>query len=1037
MFFSRLLRPIAILAFLIYTAQAGLPASAQNTQREQISFANISVENGLSQSSAQSIIQDYLGFLWIGTKDGLNRYDGDNFTVYRHSESNKSSIKNNNIIAIQENNQGDLIVAFQSGGLNKYIRLDDSFTALGGNVFDNSQINTLYIDRSNIIWVATNKGLFVSDAAGKEFSLHVTPTKDPIPGFTVTGISEGMTNAVWLSSTNGLLKHDRQYNDCQLYKNPWGNYSPGANNLTAVCVLADGNVLVGTEEDGAFLFNPADNTFHPLEVSYDEPGTLLGQKITALLQDSNGFIWIGTDDQGLSIKHPRTPHARKFRDYDIHKGSLSNDRIRNLYEDRSGRIWVGTFVGGINMYDSHRSYFPSMSRQPGRTNSLINNSVRGFISQNPGSLWIATENGLDYWDRNANTFRHYQYESNNPYSINSNRCTSLSLDRDGTLWVSTIDGIARYDKENDRFMRLDLSYTGLGGDFRNSEVREVFKDSRGNFWYGLTNGLVFSDKKNGLHIGYKNDPKISTSLIGNNIYEIFEDSDGYIWISTTNGLSRFSYATGQFYNFQHNPDNPISISSNLVYTFFEDDSYIWMGTLNGGLNRYNKQNGEFKIFTAETGLSNDTIYGIIADDSGLLWLSTNNGLCVFDRQKESLVMSFGMKDGLQSQEFNNKAYYKSPEGEIFFGGINGFNYFFPHRIKINPMASPLVFTGIDINRAPVSTFNRYALTGEITLNYSQDHITFYFTTLDFATHGKRSYSYILEGYDKDWIATKTNNISYEKLPAGTYNLLIKGSNADGIWNENPITMRIHVQVPPWRTRWAMAAYVLIMCFFIRFIILRQRKKVLAVEENNRRLNEMIDEKTWELQLSMQVLDEKNKKLYFLTMHDELTGLFNRKRFSDVEDDFTKGIYSNRLPLCIIVGDVDGLKLINDHFGHTMGDEFLKKAAEIISCSLREGDIACRIGGDEFVLIIPSCDQVILQKIINRIVLEEDNYNSSLESKFFLHISLGYSFLDADNSFKNAFEAADEMMYENKKKEKEYTSQLIISKIEETKSRLDL
>ncbi len=1011
------------------------PSLAIDLRRDQVSFSLINVEDGLSQSSGQAILQDYLGFMWFGTKDGLNRYDGDNFTVYRHSQANKHSIRDNNIAAIKEDTHGNLIIAFQYGGLNKYVRFEDSFQPMGEDVFGNCEIYAVHADRSSTIWVGTSKGLYIGGKDDQSFSLY--DVKGENSSYIVTDICEGLTNVLWLASTEGLLKYDRLDDKCSVYQNPLASSLPEANDLTSVCVLSNGNVLVGSKEQGVFVFNTENGTFSPLKTNFNDPSITMGQKITSLHQDVEGFIWIGTDDRGLFLRHPNTTDTVQFRDYDQHKNALSNDRIRSIYEDRSGRIWIGTYVGGINIYDRENKRFPHVARQQGKASSLISNSIRGFVSQTPGTLWIATENGLDYWERNNNTFRHYQYDPQNPYTINSNRCIDLFADKDGRLWVSTIDGMAYYDKAGDRFIRLDLSNTGLGKDFRNNDVRVTFKDSKGNYWYGTNSGLICYDPKNNIYTGYKNNRNISTSLSGDTVYAIFEDSDGYIWISTYGGLSRFSYQTGQFTNFRYTSSTSDGLSGSLAYCFLEDTAAIWIGTLNGGLNRYDKNTGTFKKFATASGLPNETVYGILEDDNGLLWMSTNNGIVVFDRAKETTVMLFGMKDGLQSQEFNNKAYYKSADGEMFFGGINGFNYFFPENIKLNTLSAPIVFTGIDINRLPVRDFSKYTLLGVIDLDYTQNHVTFYFTTLDYTLQGKRSYSYKLEGYDKDWIYTRTNNISYEKLPSGKYKLLIKGTNADGVWNETPLVIDINIEVPPWRTYWAIFAYIALFCIGIRYIIRRQRQKVLYMEESNRRLNELVEEKTWELQLSMQVLDEKNKKLYFLTMHDELTGLFNRKRFSDVEDDFGKGLYNNKLPLCIIVGDVDGLKLVNDRLGHSFGDAFLQKTADILASSLREGDIACRIGGDEFALIVPNCDNSTLEKILSRLSSEQKAYNASPDSKFYISISLGYTFLDETSNFKTAFEEADEMMYTNKQKSKLEITPLIVRKIEELTRNMEL
>lgn len=1057
--FVKFLHILLVVSLLI--AYLPLQVSAFSSLQNKLSFVSVNVDQGLSQSHVQAIEQDNLGFIWIGTKDGLNRYDGSSFTVYKHTADDKS-IANNNVVALQSYPDGNLFIGLQNGLLNKYICEDDNFEQISPEIFSGGSIKDIYLDNNKRLWVASDKGIYVSNEKGQDFSLfdveklladedseqidpndlmlheQKTLTKEDA-FYGVNKIVTGRNNSLWLATRAGLIHYNHATRLMRLYVNENGQNPLRNNNFTSICLLADGNILLGTETNGLFLFNPGTNSFSQFKISCIDPAGKIGQNITTIIQDFNSLIWIGTDDQGLFIVHPLTGLAQKY-DSSVSlltpKSDLNNDRITCLSLAKFNRIFIGTVTGGLNIYDNNWISIPHIVK---KFDGLRSNTVYGFTSNlKRNSIWIATAKGLSLWNKNSNTYKNYIYEPDNPKSINSNRCTGIYRDKDDILWVFTTEGVARYNPAQDNFDRLNPGSDNNGKEINPSSIKIVLQDSNKNYWYGTEKGLIFHNKARGIIIRYTHNSENPNSIIGDNINHLYEDSLGYIWIATDNGLSCYTVETGEFKNFTYSPKAQRGLGSNIINAFFEDSNYIWLGTMNGGLNRYDKKTGEIEIITFAHDGSNTTVYAIEEDSQGLLWLATNKGLQAFDRSTNKISMHFVIKDGVQSYEFNPGASFKTESDEIFFGGINGFNHFSAKNMKRTPSFAPIVCTGLSINHEPVKNFSKYITTvGNIALDYTQTRLFISFTMLDYQIEGVHKYMYKLEGHDPDWVQTTLNHVSYEKLPAGEYTLLVKGAGADGIWNENPLTVKIEVSPPPWRSKFAMLIYAFLFFAVLRHIVLTQRKKNEANEERNRRLNKTIEEKTWELQISVQLLDEKNRKLYFLTMHDELTGFFNRKRFSDVEEDISKGLFVDKMPFCIIVADIDGLKLTNDHLGHMYGDRLIKEVARMFRFSLRDEDIACRIGGDEFALIIPNCTEKTLNAILSRIEEEQNVYNKNSNNDLYIHISTGYSFLDKNDGFKEAFEAADEMMYEKKKANKASISKLIMEKIQTTKERLQI
>jgi len=512
--------------------------------------------------------------------------------------------------------------------------------------------------------------------------------------------------------------------------------------------------------------------------------------------------------------------AYQHNSFDQH--SLSENTIRSIYVDNAGVMWIGTYFGGLNKFSAVEKQFYHYKNNPADSKSLSNNYVQSIYEDNSGSLWIGTVNGgLNKLDKSSDQFTIYKNNPSDPKSLSSNSVYWIYQDNSGMFLVGTYgNGLNNLDKKTEQFKHFKYNpydSTSLSSPL----VWTGYEDSSGTLWIGTFGGGLnkFDRLKEKFKIYYNSNDSLSISE--NRITSIYEDKSGYLWIGTYNGgLNKFDKTREQFKRYLHNPKNPKSLSHNTVCSIYEDRfGVLWIGTL-GGLNKFDRKKEEFKHYRKTQGLSNDAVCGILEDDHGNLWLSTNEGLSKFNPTNESF-RNYDMKDGLQSNEFNTSAYHKNKNGEMFFGGINGFNMFHPDSIRDNPHIPLVVITdfrlfnksvpiGIDTSNNRLILNKSIIQTKEIELSYNDYILSFEFTALDFQSPEKNKYAYILEGFENEWNYTKANRrfATYTNLDPGEYIFRVKGSNNDGIWNEEGAAIKIIVTPPWWSTWWAYSFYVL-------------------------------------------------------------------------------------------------------------------------------------------------------------------------------------------------------------------------------------
>jgi len=818
-------------------------------QKDNLHFERISLEHGLSQNTIYCILQDHKGFLWIGTQDGLNKYDGYDFKVYKHDPEARSSLSSSVITSIYEDHSNVLWIGTNSGGLNKFDREKETFTHYQNDPKDpkslsGNYVSSIYEDRSGGLWIGIRDGglnkLVWSDGH-PTFSQYRNDPDDPnsLSHNYVSTMCEDQSGSLWIATYGGglnmLVRGENASTPARFvqYKNaPHDSRSLSDNFLTSLYQdSASRNTLwIGTRNGlNKLVLNKDDGT--PTFIHYgkdpNDPKNLSHNSIWSIYADQNSAFWIGTA-AGLNkfIPSENDGAIAAFIHYENDPnvaGTLSDNNIRTIYEDRSGILWIGTWNGGLNKLARKQKTFVHFEHSANNLQSLSHNNVRAIYADSRGGgsvLWIGTRGGgLNRLDRKRETFKQYRFAANNPKSLSHDYVWSIFEDRAGTLWIGTYGGgLNKFDRAKETPTGVAFTHYAYTpdnpDDLSHKNVTPIYEDRTGMLWIGTDGGgLNLFDREKEIFKHYKHDANDPNSLSHNGVWSIYEDREDMLWIGTSGGgLNKFDRATERFTHYKNDPNDPESLSNNYVFSIYEDShngGMLWLGTWGGGLNRFDRQTGEFVRFREKDGLPNEVVYGILEDDHGNLWLSTNKGIARFNPQT-GIFKNYNVLDGLQSNEFNAGAYHKSPapRDEMFFGGINGFNAFHPDSVKDNHYIPPLVITAF--KKFDETIAGDISAAGEFELPYKDKYLTFEFVALDYTHPEKNQYAFMLEGFNNDWIYSGTRRFaSYTNLDPGTYVFKVKGSNNDGVWNEQGLAVKITITPPLWKTWWAYALYVLI------------------------------------------------------------------------------------------------------------------------------------------------------------------------------------------------------------------------------------
>ena len=955
--------------------------------------------DGLSQNAVNAIAQDRTGYIWIGTQEGLNRYNGYEFSIYEHASSDPKTLSNSWVWDLLVDRSGTIWVGTDGGGLNRYDAATDTFDHFRHDPNDagslsSDRVRAIAQDRDGALWVGTDGGgLNRLDVRHSRFARFQHNPADPgsLPNNKVFSIHEDPSGALWVGTDGGgiaildpasqtfrFLRHDPSAPD-----------SLSSDRVRSIYQDRRRQIWIGTSDGGLNRFDPATQTFQRFQHDQNDPNSISDDRIRDLFEDRQGTLWIATDS-GLNEWRPNMGHFVSYQHDPTDPGSLSNDRVTSIFQGQGGVLWVGTY-DGISKWNYASDAFNYFATNPALPGSLSGKMVTAIAEAPNGDLWVGTYGqGLNRIDIKSGQVSHFNSKHDDPATLSDDRIMAIWIDPTGIVWLgSRNNGLNRLDPRSGRVQRFmhdptDPHSLGANG------VTSLMGNPDGSLWVGTYGGgLNRLEPGTGRFKQYRNEPGNPSSLSSDRVLAIFRDSIGALWVGTEDeGLNRLIEATDSFTHYRYEPDNAASLSSNSAWEITETrDGALWVGTKGGGLDRWDladrrADHPRFSRFSKINGLFSDTILGILEAADGALWLSSNRGLTRFD-PNSTTQQHFDQRNGLQKGEFNHGARLLARNGNLYFGGSEGLVFFNPARVHANRNPPTVVVTA----RNQLETLGHYDSntppSTPLQLGYQNNFVSFEFAALDYASPDKNQYRYQLEGFDQNWIeADSHRRAAYSNLSPGHYVFKVEGSNNDGFWSEHPARIAIQVDSPPWRTGWAYALYLVLALSIVGNFIYMERRKLRLETQQRIKMEQEVALRTHEIAERNAELETAINELEAASITDSLTGLRNRRFLYDYIDKEIEAIETLRdnvnsgrqasvaidlsPSLFFLMIDLDGFKAINDEHGHHSGDMALHQVCDILRACCGKSSEIIRWGGDEFLVVDRQNSRLTVEKLAERI-----------------------------------------------------------------------
>jgi len=820
------------------------------SQENNYHFKHLTTNNGLSQSNVTCILQDNKGFMWFGTFNGLNRFDGYDFTNFNYNLEDANSISHDYISSLVEDRNGYLWVG-TSDGLNRYDFSSNSFRSFKNQKnnsisINDNQIESILEDSKGRLWIGTRDGgLDLFDQQTETFTHHLFDENNAtsISSNRISELFEDSDNNIWIAHSNGkidILKNTEK-NVFSFQRTKISEFP-----ITAIIESPDKTVWIGTQGDGLYHVKYENEIIYQISHYLKNTKKLNGLNsniVLSLMLENSKTLWIGTEDRGINILNIEKDAFSYIQHDPFNQSSLNHNSIWKIYKDQNGNIWIGTYAYGLNFLAATKPFILTYKHQPGNRKSLSHNIVNSFVEKD-ANIWIATDGGgLNLFDRKKNQFISFNSKNSN---INTDVIVCLLEDTKDRLWVGTwTDGLYLFNKQRKQFTQYTKEQNGLGS----NRILHILEDKNKGLWLStFYGGLSYfnPDNKSTRIYNYEN-----SGLSDNYVRVVNQDFEGNLWIGTDSGLDFFDIKTQKFIHYKHDLKNPNSISKGFVHSIVQtEDSTIWIGTT-GGLDKFDQKTNKFIHYDARNGLPNNEIKCIVEYTKEIIWLSTNKGISKFNSTQESFK-NYDVSDGLQGNEFNIRCGCKTKSGEILFGGNNGFNILGPGNSEENLFVPPVFITDLKIFNKSVPIGNNNSIlqkniseTENITLSYSDAVVSFDFVALNYISPEKNQFAYIMEGFEHDWnyVGSK-RSATYTNLDPGDYVFKVKASNNDGVWNKRGTSIALTIEPPIWKTWWAylIEAMLLIaaIAFVANYFISRQRLR------NALRIEHMELEKMYEL-----------------------------------------------------------------------------------------------------------------------------------------------------------------------------------------------
>jgi ligand-binding sensor domain-containing protein/two-component sensor histidine kinase len=841
-------------------------------------FRQLTVEDGLSQSTVFATLQDSRGYMWFGTIDGLNRYDGYNFMVFTNNPSDSTTISDNVIISIFEDSRKQMWIGTVNGYINKFNWNTETFDhyfvrdffeveleppggyyeyplAFSRNM--NISVSSIAEDQLGYLWIGTwGNGVIRFDPVNKK-AIHFynkIDDKNTISFNRITRVLASRDGTIWIGTFgNGLNKiefeNPSQGEEISYRVTHYKHSDDNSNSLADDRIISlfedpDKTIWVGTFSGGVNQLNYEQRNLTGQDAKFinyrkieNTNNCLCNNTVMDIVMDNSGYLWLATFGGGVDRFDKKSGGFVHFYNDPTDPFSLPENDILSLAVDRSGILWVGSHIGeGVTLVRENRAKISHLKNVPGNPNSLNDDVIWSILNDENGNLWIGTySGGLNRFNYGTGKFKAFQHDAGNTNTLSDDHVRVIRKDRFNNLWIGTYyGGVNKFNTRTGEF----TSYVHSNDDSQSisgNQIQDIFIESDSVIWVAtFGSGLnKFSFNENSsvsvpkITI-YQNDPSDTNSISDDRLYNIFKDSDGNLWIGTYGGgLNKMDRITGKFMHYKNILGNPHSLSNNKVVAITEDSNHmLWLGTSGGGLNKFDRELNTFTRYSQNKGLTSAVVYGILEDEAKNLWMSTDNGIFKFDLNSENFT-HFDLEDGLQSLEFNGGSYFQDKSRQLYFGGINGLNIFYPDSIRTNLFVPPIVITSINVlnNRIKGDA-------SEIILTHDQNFISFEFSALDYTNPKNNKYAFRLDGLDDDWnyVDAKRRIANYINLPAGDFTFHVTGTNSDGLWNRGGTSILISITPPFWQTWWFITLMVILIGAIIYYVSTVRIKHQLAIEK---------------------------------------------------------------------------------------------------------------------------------------------------------------------------------------------------------------
>lgn len=876
-----------IISILIFSSKSAVAVE------NYMDFISIEDEQELSHNTVKTVLQDKKGYMWFGTDDGLSKYDGYNTKKYRQTPFKENTLLDNYITVLEEDKVGNIWIGTNKG-LTKLNPKKEIFTHYTNdkkekNEITSNKISAIMKDKNGGLWVGTSdRGLNKYDENKDAF----IPYDIDLSSKKITTIYEDHEGFLWIGTESGANRFNPSTKEVVKYNNDKNDPNTiSGSYITSICQDLYGDIWIGTKSNGLNKLNLENKEIKRYSKDEDDSYSLGSNYITSIIEDKNGYLWIGTKYGGLA-RHERSKDyfVKRLSDYNSPKSNKQNN-IETLYQDSTGLIWVGLEYGGVTKLNPLASFKNYMSEEVFE-NTMNDNNVLSLYKDNTGIIWVGTKNGgvnkLDLEERKVHFYNHNQNDKN---TIGSNSVNHIIEDSEGMMWFGTEMGISILDKSTEKIIRH--VHTQDEDSLISNNVNYMFEDSYKDIWIGTENGLDKYERDKGKFTHYN---KKDSGLSGENITTIFEDNEKNIWIGTFHdGLNKYDRSSKVIKSYRNNPKDEKTISNDQIKSIVEDDEdNLWIGTSNG-LNKFDKEKEAFTVFTESDQFKSNFISSILKSGN-YLWISSNDGISKFDIQEQIVVKSYSTIDGLQGSYFNSGSAFKSEDGQLLFGGTDGFNTIYPDKENRGYYKPDIHLSRIMVNDKDVYIDSNK----KIILPYNENRIYFEFGLIDYKKPYSNNHSFKLEGYEDEWNNVKNRNYGiYNNLKPGDYKLKIKGINSEGVETNKIVEVNITIKPPFWKTNLAYLLYVFIILVII-FLIFNYVEL----------LEKIINERTNQLnKTNIKLLEEinhrkKTEEILKITIKENKKLFEDKMEIENVRNDFFINLsHELRTPLNIIISTI--------------------------------------------------------------------------------------------------------------------------------------